>query len=243
MESIEAELGNNDIPVENNDTLVENNSMPEESNDIQFHSSEDLQKKYDDLKKSYDTLNREHEDLKKKYASSVFVLQAEIDVMKQNEKMNHFQFEWNYIKKSNRAIRHFTGLPSVEVFEVLHSVFVNVKIYYFLNWEVIEEKISKKNQMVIALMKLKLNPTNFELATWFGCSEQTIRNVFMTWLHVLHKFLFLECMKDVPPREMNLLSLPACFASFPNCRMIIDCTEIQIDVPDRTHSYLYFNYF
>ena len=38
-------------------------------------------------------------------------------------------------------------------------------------------------------------------------------------------------MSAIPPRSKNAASLPRCFASFPNARITLDCTEVGIEIP------------
>ena len=81
-------------------------------------------------------------------------------------------------------------------------------------------------------MKLRQNYTNLHLTQLFSCSEATISNIFLTFLHVLHSFFFNDMMQRLPSKEKkNKLISPASFLPFPNCRMIIDCTDVEIAVP------------
>ena len=58
----------------------------------------------------------------------------------------------------------------------------------------------------------------------------TISNV-ISFLHVLNKILYKDCMSNVPSRLKNSTSLPDSFNIFANCRMIFDCTDIEVAAP------------
>ena len=53
----------------------------------------------------------------------------------------------------------------------------------------------------------------------------------LTFVHVLPKLLYQDCMGIVPSREKNKTSMPGSFSLFGNCRMVIDCTDIKVAVP------------
>ena len=50
---------------------------------------------------------------------------------------------------------------------------------------------------------------------------------------MLHKLLFDDLMPNVPSRFKNKVSAPGAFADFPNCLIIIDCTDIELVTPKR----------
>ncbi|KAK0149204.1 hypothetical protein N1851_010268 [Merluccius polli] len=69
------------------------------------------------------------------------------------------------------------------------------------------------------------------LAQLFQCSSSCVTNVLLTFIHVLHELWFKDIMTTVPSREKNLTSLPSSFQMYRNCRMIIDCTDVEIATP------------
>ena len=102
-------------------------------------------------------------------------------------------------------------------------------VNYFYNWKV--ECLSLEDQIFITLMKLRQNYTNLHLAQLFACSNKTISNVVLTFVHVRHKLLYQDCMGTLPSREKNRSLMPGSFSLFGNCRMVIDCTAIEVAVP------------
>ena len=89
------------------------------------------------------------------------------------------------IRENNRQVCHFTGLPTAMDFTALLHLCEKVKVNYYLGWKV--ESIKLEEQLLMTLMKLRLNPKHIDLAQRFGTSEQTVTNITVTWITVLHK--------------------------------------------------------
>ena len=75
---------------------------------------------------------------------------------------------------------------------------------YWTGCEVV--KISDKDQLLIFLMKLKLDVPLFDIAKRYDVSRTTIHNVFLTYLYAVHEVLYKGLMKRMPslakkPRE------------------------------------------
>ena len=132
---------------------------------------------------------------------------------------------------NEEIIRMETGIPTKNLFLLIVAYAKRFKddISYFYDWRV--ESIKFEDQILITLMKLRQNYTNLHLAKLFSCSKTTISNIVLTFIHVLHKLLFVDLMSHVPSRFKNGTSAPAAFADFPNCRMIVDCTDIEVVTP------------
>ena len=63
-------------------------------------------------------------------------------------------------------------------------------------------------------------------------SISTITNVTITWIGVLHEVVYVGLLKDkIRSVSKNGMCLPSCFLNFSNCRIILDCTQIQCEVP------------
>lgn len=91
--------------------------------------------------------------------------------------------------------------------------------------------ISDEDQLLICLIKLKLDLPMFDLAVRYHVSRTTIHNIFLTYLHCLHTILYKGMMKQIPSLSKNRGSMPESFGDFSNCRIIIDCTEFRICAP------------
>ena len=95
------------------------------------------------------------------------------------------------------------------------------------------KKLPARDQLLVTLMKLRLNLEYFDLAKRFGVSCATIYRIFRTWLVALHFVVFQTILNKVPSRNKTKESLPTCFTNFESCRMVLDCTEIRCQVPDK----------
>ena len=135
--------------------------------------------------------------------------QRELEETKQKEK--YARKCYTVANLSDRVICMDTGLPNKDIFQVVVSNVERFKdsVDYFYNWKV--ECLSLEDQVLITLMELRQNYTNLHLAQLFACSDKTISNVVLTFVHVLHKLLYHDCMGTVPSREKNKSSMPGSF--------------------------------
>ena len=113
---------------------------------------------------------------------------------------------------------------------------------YYAGWRV--KSISSEDQILITLIKLRQNYTNLHIAQLFSCRVAIISNVVTTFTHVLHNILFDDLMTSIPSREKSKLCSPSSFSLFTSCRIVIDCTDIEIAAPSlmSQQSVTYSNY-
>ena len=174
----------------------------------------------------------------KKASTKEIVLEAELDQVK--KELADVQARENYWKKSYtisrltaEVIRMETGLPTREVFDIVvnHALRFKDSITHFSGWKV--ESITFEDQIFMTLMKIRRSYTNLHLAQLFSCSVGTIANIVTTFIHVLHSILFQDTciMTSVPPIDKNKLFAPSSFSQFTSCRMVIDCTDIEVAAP------------
>lgn len=103
--------------------------------------------------------------------------------------------------------------------------------------------ITKENCLLLFLMKIKLGITYSALAVFFGIHGTTVARIFSDTLSVLSvqtkDFIFWPSKRTV----QSLLS-KAFKINYPNCRSIIDCTEIRVEQPSTAEQrvYLYSRY-
>jgi len=126
------------------------------------------------------------------------------------------------------VIQMETGLPTKKVFNIVVNYALRFKdsINYFAM-----ELINFEDQIFITLMKVRQNYTNLHLAQLFHCSVATISNIVITFVHVLHGILFVDLMTTIPSREKNKISAACSFSQFGSCRIVIDCTDIEVAAP------------
>ena len=90
--------------------------------------------------------------------------------------------------------------------------------------------LSREDQFLVALMKLRVHHPNEELALLFGISRKQVSNIFITWINLMF------CQwKEIcwwPARKLVKLFCPRdIFAKFPNSRINIDGTEFPVEKP------------
>jgi hypothetical protein len=166
------------------------------------------------------------------------ILEHELDQLKiQNtELIKQLEYKschmtFNEIKHDDRLVSFYTGLPSTEVFIAVLDIVKLVKFKYVMDWSVLALKI--EDQLLLTLMKLRQNFKFLDLAVRFGVSATTCKNVFKSLMVVLHRVFFVEAIekRELPSVAKNNLELPECFKPFPQCRIILDATEVEIDIP------------
>ena len=168
--------------------------------------------------------------------ASQVILEAELhfaknELKEKDKALKYHCAHYSVSKLSEEVIRMETGLPTKEVFSIVvnHAARFKDSLAYHAGWRV--ECISLEDQIFIVLMKLRQNYTNLHLAQLFSCSVGTISNIVTTFVNVLHSLLFDDLMATIPTRSKNALCSPSSFAQFSTCRIIIDCTDIEVSTP------------
>lgn len=136
-----------------------------------------------------------------------------------------FRFE----NLTDQEVQQYTNITK-HSFTCLQQLICEFKPFnYWYSFEV--KSLNENNQLLLCLMKLKLDMPLYDLSNRFKISRTTVQNIFMTYLHVIHEVLFKGMMKDIPSIEKNQSCLPESFGDFANCRIILDCTEFNIEKP------------
>ncbi|XP_067120778.1 uncharacterized protein [Centruroides vittatus] len=129
----------------------------------------------------------------------------------------------------NNAIHYYTGLENYNSFNfVLQSLGPAAYSLKYYKFQVVT--LAVPNQLFLTLIKLRLNTANFELSRMFSVSEETVRNVFITWIN----FMYLQWQELDIWSERSLVDtyMPRDFKmKFPNTRVIIDSLECKISKP------------
>ena len=97
--------------------------------------------------------------------------------------------------------------------------------------------------MFLVLLKLRLNLIYEDMAQKFSISTSTVHRIINRWIEIMyHRLKFLICWPSLDVIQHNL---PPVFKElYPNCRCIIDCSEIFIETPHNfsARSATYSNY-
>ena len=133
-------------------------------------------------------------------------------------------FDETYFANDDEKVRFYTRLPA---YDVLKTVYQNVSPFVIRK----SPTLSKFQECVLTLMKLKLNMPMQDLAYRFGISLPTVSRIFLAWMVVLD--VRLAPLIKWPDREDLWRTMPQCFQfSFGNkTTVIIDCFEVFIARP------------
>ena len=182
--------------------------------------------------------------------SSLVVLEIEADMLrKENETLKKElekqkqTFSFSQISSKSDKVHYFTGLPDAATVLFLEALVSKFELRYHSAWTV--QSIPLIDQLLLTLMKLRHNFGHVDLATRFNCSTATVTNIFLTIVCALYDILYVGMLENnIPSTAKNQTSLPECFRPFPNCRIVLDCTEVAISKTERldTQSHLYSHY-
>ncbi|NP_001373707.1 uncharacterized protein LOC798124 [Danio rerio] len=165
---------------------------------------------------------------------STVVLQVENDILKKENEMLRKQletqkqtFSFNQISSNSARVQYFTGLPDSATVFFLEALLNKFELQHHSDWTV--KCMPLIDQLLMTLMKLRLNCGHTDLATRFNCSTATVTNICTTIVSTLYEILYVGFLEgNIPSKEENQTSLPDCFRPFPNCRLVLDCTEVAV---------------
>ena len=124
----------------------------------------------------------------------------------------------------------YTSFP-YDIFAIIVSTVREMgPLNYHAGWSV--TSISMDNQILITLMKLRLNLRDLDLGERFCVSRSTIANILYTLICAMHEIFFVGIMQQGMPSQLKCKgSMPKSFEDFGSARASIDCTEITQDIP------------
>ena len=129
--------------------------------------------------------------------------------------------EW--LEEDNERVRFYTGLPSMTVLMAVFSL-VSPGLP-------VREVLTKFQQLLLSLMRLRLNLTVQDLSYRFQVHFSTVSRVFKECIQVM--FTSMSFLIRWPSRDELRLTLPECFRNkqFSSCAVILDCFEVFIERP------------
>lgn len=89
--------------------------------------------------------------------------------------------------------------------------------------------LNSENRLLLFLMKMKLGLTFAVLGILFHVSSRTVSSIFNTVLETIYENT--KTWVFWPSKDAVKATMPTAFKNYPNCRAIIDCTEIRTDTP------------
>ena len=135
------------------------------------------------------------------------------------------EFSQEAFQKNEEKAKFYTGLPNSLV---LKQIFELCEPYISLNSQ---SSLSKFQQLVLVLMRLRLNLPLKDLAYRFQVSLSTVCRIWHKLVNVLHQRL--GFLIEWPEREMLKATMPMEFrqAFGSKVAVIVDCFEIFIERP------------
>ncbi|XP_072176348.1 uncharacterized protein [Diadema setosum] len=125
-------------------------------------------------------------------------------------------------KDNNSKLKFYTGLPSWQTFMALFTLITTALPRC--------RKLTKFEQVLMFLMKLRLNLFDDDIAYRFRVSQSTVSQNFHRMLDIF--FVRTQSLIHWPSRESLRMSMPTSFRKFfHKCVIIMDCTEVFIEQP------------
>jgi hypothetical protein len=179
--------------------------------------------------------------------------EEELKVLKSNDSgpsRSRCRLTIEEVRESDDLVLLHTGLPSVHVFDWLYKEIKDTCMFLSYwngqsketsNKKATDKKrrgreraLKKEEELLIALMKLKLNLNEQYVAFLFGVSDSTVSRVISTWIPFLAKEL--QGLIHWPNAEELSLCYPDCFKRWENVVAIIDCFEIPTEKPSHVEA-------
>lgn len=144
--------------------------------------------------------------------------------------------------RTNKEMIAFTGVTS-EILTVLEGACETVvKLNPDATGLMLGGACVLKERIAVTLCKLKLDLSFVVLGALCGVSDRTLYSYFTSTISIL------ACALKVavywPEKEEVLANIPNCFQMYRKTRVVLDCTEIQVEKPQclkcRTHLYSHY---
>ena len=123
----------------------------------------------------------------------------------------------------DKKVKYYTGLSNVGTLLLLLK-------FLLPGITTVERSLTHFQQLVMVLLKLRLNLEEIDLAYRFNVSQSTVSRMFRTWMMCMGERL--APLIRWPSRNEIKKTMPIAFRNFfGKCVCIVDCTEIFIDRP------------
>ncbi|XP_076842474.1 uncharacterized protein LOC143487050 [Brachyhypopomus gauderio] len=145
---------------------------------------------------------------------SLVMLEVENDMLREENKKLKEQlekqkqtFSFSQISSHPNKVQYYTGLPDAATVFFLEALLSRFELQYHSDWTV--QIMPLIDQLLLTLMKLKLNCGHVDLATRFNCSTATVTNIFTTIICALYDILCndISCARIHVERSIQSLKL------------------------------------
>ncbi|XP_014249986.1 uncharacterized protein LOC106666950 [Cimex lectularius] len=152
-------------------------------------------------------------------------LRAHPEILQKNlEKLLILPMSIHNLKQNDTLVRLYTGIPNAEAFFNLAAMFSKGSISYYHGWVV--GQLTIKQQLLMTLVKLRLNLSDIHLSHRFTCSMATVTNTLYTWIHALQEKLY-----DTAVTMFGSLRDPYLFDGL----MVLQTVSVYRKAPDNPH--------
>ena len=151
------------------------------------------------------------------------------------EQLIFSRYDTSLLLKNNQASQYLTGLNSDVFFKVISFLKPCLKVPRM--------NIPLENQILMTLVRLRLNIPQEYLSLQLGLSKSTINATVQKVINLM--YYKLKFLIHWPDRDYIRQTIPAVFKQyFPKLTCIIDCFEIFIERPGKLNAraYVYSNY-
>lgn len=188
-------------------------------------------------------LTEEIQHLKEKVKTCTNEIE-ELNLQLQEYEQNKFSLD--KIKDDNKAMLFYTGFSNYGIFESVFGYLESKaeKLQYWRGKSEVTDsksyqnqgskpgqkrKITLKDEFFIVLVRLKVGLFVRDISERFNLSQGQFSKVFTTWINFL--YYELPLIFPFPSKELIASNLPKSFALYPTTRIILDCTEVFIEIP------------
>ena len=164
------------------------------------------------------------------------ILEAELgqgkrEIIAQKEKNGHVQKHYTVSTLSEDVLKIETGLSTKSVFHIVVNHADRFKNPSFILL------VGEYNQSALKTNFYNINESQIKLHKSSPCTMIKLQCIYSSkYCNNFHlclalNFIFTDLMTSIPSRDMNKLSAPSSFSQFGSCRVVIDCTDIEIATP------------
>ena len=223
-----------------NDGMVFSDESPEE---IELSLEDKLREEIRRLNEKISIMQEEDEVNTNKLKIEIDTLKTEIEMVR-NELHNN-KFTIDRFKVNNEMFKFYTGFPNYQLFTALLN-YLKPAADHLNYWgntiqgnDAVMKRVEKRRsprtlsveeELFLVLVRLRGNYPLEDLAVRYNMSTSNISRILITWYDFLH-----TQFRQIPiwgTRETINKTMPKCFKMlYPNTRVILDCSEIFIEVP------------
>ncbi|XP_028407181.1 uncharacterized protein LOC114529570 [Dendronephthya gigantea] len=170
----------------------------------------------------------------------------DISVLK--EKVQQCSFSIDRFEDNSTDFEFYTGFPNYNTFKAFYNYLSLAceRLQYIgscnsTNKGAMDDKcgpkrmLSPEEELFMCLTRLRLGLLERDLANRFNLSVSQVSRIWVTWLDFLYRWV--RTIPIWPSQKYVKENMPQRFKeSYPNTRVIIDCTEVFLEMPSQPRS-------